>query len=417
MPAVAAPTASGLEEVTVTARRREEQIQEVPLAITALTGEALEKAGVQGVEDLRFRAPALQVSPSPFGSAVPGYTIRGQRQLESIITQDPSVGIYVDEVVQQRPHGTNQGFFDIQSVQVLKGPQGTLFGRSTTGGAVLIKSNTPELGAAKGELGVSVGNYNAVTTDAMANIPAGPDLAFRIAGQFTHHDGYTDNITTGKEQDDDNTRAIRLSMLANITDALQNTLILSTFHSDNNGTAFKLTRVNPNLGAGAIGRLLGPTLNTLNGEDFHTVAGNYVGLEDVDTSDVANTTTYDFSGMTLKNILGYRYVDSDVAFDYDGAPANYFQSRNFLRSYQFSDELQLLGKAFDDSVDWITGLYYFNEFGRDTQNSLLAGTRANDGKAENTSKSVFAHATWHLPWLDKKLSFTAGARYTEDERE
>lgn len=417
LPAIAAPGVQGLEEMVVTARRREEQIQDVPLAVTVLSGDALEKGGVRDVEDLRFKAPALQVSPSPFGSAVPAYTIRGQRQLESILTQDPSVGIYIDEVVQQRPHGTNQGLFDIQSVQVLKGPQGTLFGRSTTGGAVLIKTNAPELGVTKGEIGVGVANYSAATTDAMANIPVGDNLAFRISGQLSRRDGYTDNITTGKDQDDEDTRAIRLSMLASITDTLQNTLVLSTFHSDNNGSAFKLTRVNPTLAGGAINNLLDPTLATLSNEDFHTVAGSYPGLENVETSVIANTTTYDFNNLTLKNIIGYREVDSEVSLDYDGTAVSYFQTRNFLRSYQFSEEVQLLGKAFDDSVDWIGGLYYFSESGRDTQNLMLGGTRANDGKAENTSKSVFAQATWHLPWLNNKLSLTAGARYTEDKRE
>ena len=122
----------------MTARRREESNQRVPVAITSVSGEALENAAIQRVEELRFVAPSLQISPTPFGNAVPGYTVRGQRQLEALATQDPSVVMYFADVPMMRPHGTNGAFFDIADVQVLKGPQGTLFGRNTTGGAVLV---------------------------------------------------------------------------------------------------------------------------------------------------------------------------------------------------------------------------------------------------------------------------------------
>ena len=121
-----AESSHGSQEVTVTARRREESNQRVPVAITSVSGEALENASIQRVEELRFVAPSLQISPTPFGNAVPGYTVRGQRQLEALATQDPSVVMYFADVPMMRPHGTNGAFFDIATVQVLKGPQGLL---------------------------------------------------------------------------------------------------------------------------------------------------------------------------------------------------------------------------------------------------------------------------------------------------
>ncbi|MEP6868510.1 MAG: Plug domain-containing protein, partial [Novosphingobium sp.] len=121
-------------DIVVTARRKAERLQDVPVAVTALSGDTLTSRRIDSAESLRFVAPALQVSPSSFGKAVPGYTIRSQRSLESLITQDPAVGIYFAEQVQQRPHGTNAALYDLASVEVLKGPQGTLFGRNTTGG-------------------------------------------------------------------------------------------------------------------------------------------------------------------------------------------------------------------------------------------------------------------------------------------
>jgi iron complex outermembrane receptor protein len=117
----------------------------------------------------------LQISPSPFGNSVPGYTIRGQRQLEALATQDPSVVTYFADVPMMRPHGTNGSFYDLQSVQVLKGPQGTLFGRNTTGGAVLVMPNRPtqEFDA---ELTAGFGNFGAYNTGGFLNVGAGDTL-------------------------------------------------------------------------------------------------------------------------------------------------------------------------------------------------------------------------------------------------
>ena len=191
-----------LEEVTVTARRREESNQRVPVAITSVSGDALQNASVQRVEELRFVAPSLQISPTPFGNAVPGYTIRGQRQLESLATQDPSVVVYFADVPMMRPHATNGAFFDIDSVQVLKGPQGTLFGRNTTGGAVLINPKRPthDFG---GEIAVGFGNHGEVNGTGVLNVPAGDTLAIRAAGTIRQSDGYTRNLVNGKMLDED----------------------------------------------------------------------------------------------------------------------------------------------------------------------------------------------------------------------
>ena len=126
--------------------------------------------------------PACRVSPTPFGNAVPGYTVRGQRQLEALATQDPSVVMYFADVPMMRPHGTNGAFFDIASVQVFKGPQGTLFGRNTTGGAVLVNPNMPTPNF-EGEFGAGFGNYGELSWTGVLNVPVSEKLAVRVAGQ------------------------------------------------------------------------------------------------------------------------------------------------------------------------------------------------------------------------------------------
>src|SRR3546814_428821 len=147
-------------DIIVTARRRDEKIQDVPIAISAVSGEAMANRNITTVEQVRFLVPSLVVSSSPFGPSVPGYTIRGQRQLEQIISQDTSVGIYVADVVQQRPHGTNQTLYDLESIQVLKRPQGTLFGRSTTAAAVLLTPNQHKLANVDGSPTATAAKYD-----------------------------------------------------------------------------------------------------------------------------------------------------------------------------------------------------------------------------------------------------------------
>ena len=135
---------TSLEEVVVTARKREEALQSVPLAISAMTGDMLTKNNVTEVSSLSTKVPGLQIVPgSGANKSVPTFAIRGQSQQELTILADPSVAVYFGDIVSARSYGMNQAMYDLQSVEVLKGPQGTLFGRNSTGGAITIKPNVP----------------------------------------------------------------------------------------------------------------------------------------------------------------------------------------------------------------------------------------------------------------------------------
>ncbi len=429
----------GLDEVIVTARRREESMQSVPVAITAMSGEALRDAQVQTLEDVRFHAPSFQVSPSPFGSAVPGISIRGQRQLEALITLDPAVGVYFADVVMERPHGTNSLMYDLQSIQVLKGPQGTLFGRNTTGGAVLLSPNKPDFGGFGGSVEVTGGNYDTRNIGASLNLPINDKLALRFAGQWNQHDGYTKNLLDGSHRDDQDDKSFRVGLTFKPTDDIESTTFYQYLKSENNGGSWRLAGVNPAsalalaaVGGGAnVVSAMQATLALLDDSDWHDVVMDQTQGEEVETHRVTNTTAWTIGGITLKNIAGWHQVNSFSAFDYDGsavvlnrtaaadnglpqAPVTVFNSQNDLRVHQWSDEFQVLGNALDDKLQWITGLYYFREKGPDTQTSDLFGRRINDGTGKNTSKSVFAQATYRLPV--EGLSLTAGARHTWDDR-
>ena len=399
------------DDIVVTARRKSENLQDVPVAVTALSGDALAEQRIDNVEALRFVAPALQVSPTSFGKAVPGYTIRSQRSLENLITQDPAVGIYFAEVVQQRPHGTNSALYDLASVEVLKGPQGTLFGRNTTGGAIIINPARPEFDFG-GSIQLEAGNYDLKRGTVVLNVPLSDKLAVRAAGRITRRDGFVRNLVSGRDVDDERTESARFSVLWQPNDTFSSYFVANYFHENDAGQGFALARLRPGSAADNNVTIHNSFARQSVREDFWSVENNWEPSAFVRTWSISNTSTLEAGAVTLKNIFGYRKVKSDVRFDYDGTPAAFFESRNRLSADQWTEEFQLSGDA-TSRLSYIGGVYFFRERGRDTQDSLLFGTRANDGEGINESYSVYAQLNYKLA---DRLNLTTGGRYTWDDR-
>lgn len=399
------------DDIVVTARRKDERLLDVPVAVTALSGDSLEEQRIDNVEALRFVAPALQVSPTAWGKSVPGFTIRSQRSLESIITQDPAVGIYFADVVQQRSHGTNGALYDLASVEVLKGPQGTLFGRNTTGGAILINPAKPTFDF-EGSVQVEAGNYDLRRGTAVLNVPLSGKLAIRAAGQITRRDGFVKNVLTDTELDDLRTESGRVSLLWEPSDIFSSYFVANYFHQDDNGTAFGIAQLDPDGIAATVPEMLASYNRALARSDFYTVENNRASSAFVRSWSISNTSTLELGEVTLKNIFGYRKVHNFVEFDFDGTPASFFESQVRLKAHQWTEELQISGNA-SDRLNYIAGAFYFRERGRDTQDSLLFGTRSNDGEGLNESYSVYAQIGYELA---DRLTLTVGGRYTWDDR-
>lgn len=426
----------GLEEMLVTARKREEEIQSVPVAISAFSGEELRENAVHTVEDLRFIAPALQINPSPWGSAVPAISIRGQRPVEVIMTIDPSVAIYFDDVVWQRPHGTNGSMYDLSSVQVLKGPQGTLFGRNTTGGAVLMYSAKPDVNGIGGYIDATLGNYGTRNVGAMLNLPVTDTMALRFAGQINRHDGYTDNLYNDSDKDNADDQSYRASLLIRPSDAIESNTVYQYFHEDTSGVGYRLRGVNPagsfgNPAAGGSPAIIAQmiqTMNFLDSTNGHKVINDQLDGQRLETHHLSNTTSWELNdSLSLKNVIGWRKIRSFGSFDNDATglllttspvngPVPLFNSNNALDAKQFSEELQLNGASFGKRLNWVTGAYYFYESGDDVQVSDLFFRRINDGTAKNRSWSVYAQGTYDFQQIEG-LSLTAGVRQTWDRRE
>lgn len=235
-----------ISDIVVTARRRAESQQSVPVAITAITANTLREKQILTPYDLTASTPGISANTGSAQRNDVLYFIRGQG---ATFGSSPSVVTYFADVPQQTNSasgGSNIQFFDLESIQVLKGPQGTLFGRSTTAGAVLLTPAKPG-NEFDGFFEMSLGNYNAKEITGAVNIPIIEDrLAIRAAGNYSYHRGYAKSLTTGEDLDDRNRKSFRISLLAKPTDWLTNTTIFSENDVDENGTAVVLLNYEPN---------------------------------------------------------------------------------------------------------------------------------------------------------------------------
>lgn len=253
MPSVAFAQAAEEEisdgDIVVTARRREESLQEVPLAVTAFTAETLREKNITNQDDLVAHTPSLQIRSNGAQRTDGGFFLRGQG---STFGTQPGVVVYTNEVPDFRvPNfGNNTQFYDLENIQVLKGPQGTLFGRSTTGGAVLLTTKKPT-NEFEGFLEAKAGNYKYFELTGAINVPIIQDkVALRVAGNLIRREGFTVSRNTGQDLDDKNRESFRISLLITPVDEFENYTIFRSEKVNESGSGIILEDFNPNFLSG-----------------------------------------------------------------------------------------------------------------------------------------------------------------------
>jgi len=411
-------------QIVVTARRREEALQEVPLAITALSADDLADANMTRIEDMSTMVPSLSISPSQHRNHTIAFAIRGQLQGQNYITNDSSVGVYVAEAVQARPYGLGQSLFDLESVQVLKGPQGTLFGRNTTGGAILFQPRRPTLGQFDGYAQIRMGNYDLIEAQGAVTVPLGEKAGLRVGFNRMVRDGYMHNVTTGTDQNNEDSTAARAVLLIEPSDGFKNTTYFDYFEADQVGSATRLNDVRPGSTAGNAGleAILAAQTATLG---FYEVEGNDGGVGGVGAGDGKSTgENFGFTNvmeielsptLTFKNIANYRELKSYEEQNLGGTPVPFLAVVDDQDSNQYSFEAQLLGENNAGTLKWILGGYYFQEKGtRFTLVSVNGGAPSpRTGTGKNKSYSVFGQVDFEFV---ENLTATVGLRNTWDER-
>ena len=426
-----------LEEVVVTARKREEGLQDAPISISAFTGDSLELRGITNIVDVGGITPNLtyQNNPATGGSSsVATVYVRGIGQRDFLGTIDNGVGFYIDDVYIARTVGATVDLLELDRVEVLRGPQGTLFGRNNVGGAIALHSKRPseELG---GYISGSVGTDSLFKVRGSLNLPITDNLLSSFTVAVHEQDGYVDRPASGNELGDDDLTAIRGNFLWTPSDAVEVKLGIDYSSEEENGPAFQLVDVDEvgefgngfpgffnNVTAGASCNFaeFGP-FNTSNPACYNDQfvgdvnQGTAPTFSDTDVFGFSLGVTWDISeNLTLKSITGYRDLDAQFARDADASPLEVVHFFDDFQSEQFSQEFQLLGSSFDNKLDWIVGLYYFDEdvFNQNVLGFAIANFDSqNDITSESTA--VFAQGTYHVT---DQLDVTVGVRYTDEEK-
>ena len=443
-------------EIIVTARRREESLSKVPIAITAISGDDLAKRAIYNENDLQAAVPGLVIRQNG-GVHAFNYSIRGQ-SVDTFTNSPPSVLPYVNEVQIVTHNATT--FYDMGGIQVLKGPQGTLFGRNATGGAVLYETAKPtdEFG---GYIQGRYGSYEARNVQGAVNLPLGEVGALRVAGSWTGGGAFVRDYFTDDEYGDLDQKSVRVSLRLNPTAGLTNTTVFQYTDEDGTNTPYQLWSVNPqpcvsaadfttaycllnassNPGltaylqanpevfqggldaAVAEQRRVGPWVSLSSYPPYHRADGRYL----------INTTELELgSDLMLKNIFGYNLSKSDDGFDYDGSPYHFFETQGTLTANevkvvptqgfeqstrQFSNELQLQGKALDGALDFVVGGYYLNQRFRVESNltfghPIFVFPFTYTAQINTESIAGFAQGTFKAT---DRLSLTGGFRWTHDK--
>ena len=454
----AADTGGALEEIIVTAQRRSENLQKTPVAVSALGSEALRQRSIVTESDLQLAVPGLTARQTLDSNDV-NYAIRGQTY-EFATGSQVAVQPYVNEVPVTSNAPTS--FYDLQSIQVLKGPQGTLFGKNVTGGAVLLTAAKPtnELG---GYVLGRVGNYSFWSVQGALNIPVIEDkLLVRVAGDMQRRHGFSFNLFDGTRQGDVKRDSVRGTILVKPTETLSNTLIVDYGRSRGSGTpsvlysAYSPGSTNNGIPLNSsVAALYSPALDGIVGvpgawnaylaahpgaDPDGLVAflakqkarSAFIGSSNFPNSNrshgliLSNVTSWEVSdGIQLKNIFGYVRTKANQGRDFDGSPFDLEHAVIVRKNRQYSNEIQLLGKAFGDRLSYVVGAYYsdlskfdFTDVSFLDLGPIIPVTRVPYiSVLTDRNISGYAQGTYDLSAATgvEGLGVTAGGRYTSEK--
>ena len=450
------------EEVVVTARQREEKAQTVPIPITALSSEQLVTRNLMEIRDLEKLSPNTSIDYNAVNGNAITVFIRGIGQTNWSGTQDPKIGMYVDGVYLSRPQGALVDFNDVERVEVLRGPQGTLFGRNTTAGLIHIINNRPSTDGFESDITLGVGNDGQSNYGLVVNAPLSENWAARLSLSGQQADGVITNSFTGKDrgnEDSTNTR-FALRYQGEKLDAL---LSYSNFEADERGPLGSCEWHATDDPFVALGRGGVLSLATIFGT-FNSVRENCIGTTrdvSIDTTnnekiraDVDNLVlnlSYDFGSMTLDSITSKRDIEHfNGTWGWvmgNGPGSNMLEIlNNYGDTEAMSQEIRLSGVS--DSVEWVVGAYWFEEetdesldvplfrdvmapdpavwplfyapdgaggtLGAAALGAQLYGSRSQTYDVTNENQAFFAEVTFSL---NEQWDLTVGARRTTDDRD
>ncbi|MBY8825228.1 TonB-dependent receptor [Sphingomonas colocasiae] len=390
-----------LEEIIVTAQKRAEKAQDVPIPMNVLGAAALERIGFTDITDLVKEVPALQLQPFNYSSSVVDLRIRGVGSLNTIsVSNDPAVGLYVDDVYVARSAGIVMDMGDVERIEVLRGPQGTLYGRNTIGGAVKFISAKPT-----GTFGVNgsfdFGNFGHARALINVNLPKFAEFSLKLSYLRSGFDGWVKNPGAGRDFGRRDREGIRAALRWTPDPDMTVDYVFDRGTQDGTANFFQ---------NGFPRKRTSPPIATAMRDDF-TASGHALTI---DWRTGAN--------ISLKSITAFRKIGTNAVTDTAGAffslPITGYTA---VHQKQFSQELLLTGDVPDASVRYTLGALFFKESGR-TRFGIATGFPTpffflDPGRARNVAAGMYANVTWTPPLPGRRLDITIGARASYDERE
>jgi iron complex outermembrane receptor protein len=414
--------AGAIDEIVVTAQRREERLQDVPLSIAAYSGDTLRQLGASSVTDIVAHTPGVQFQAPAGSSGFPVYNIRGVTLLDFSYTNESSVALYADDVYLGNPAFATLQLFDVDRVEVLRGPQGTLYGRNASGGLVHYISRRPT-DTLQGNALIEYGSFDDIVFEGAVSGPLSDRVRGRLAMRYNENDGWQKNRFTGTRLAKvDHAIGVRGIIEADLTDAVS--LTVSANYSNTEGSED---------GRASFGKRVpgSPTVSCSVADVLASRCANGAGYLDPDpdprhvSSEMAKI-PYDMEAAgglvkleadlgfgTLTSISAYQWGKKWDAIDVDAAPvsASNLEIRYFIRHKQFSEELRLGGST--DRFDWVVGAFYYEDSRFFTAEFAQLGL-GNYTDQDIESLSGYGQTTYKLT---DTVNLTAGLRYTNDKKE
>ncbi|WP_372780253.1 TonB-dependent receptor [Litorivivens sp.] len=426
-------SAPALEEVLVTAEKKEASLQDTPISLSAFNSEDIEKLGISNLADIQFSVPNMAMRQFPNSQSSLRVFIRGIGNNDVQITQDPAVGVYIDGVYVSRSSGLANKIVDPARIEVLRGPQGTLYGRNATGGAINIIPRAPS-GEFSWKQSFTYGNYERREVKTDIDLPAVGGLSAKLGYVYSERDGWVENLGEGPDFGDERKQGARLALRYDLSDTV--TIDYAYDYTDNDiGTFYYQT----------IGRPAAGFEDVTWSEDFideikprHPIDDS--GLRVNGQSLIVN---WDVSEhINIKSLTGYREMEEWIYQDYGANPNTdrLFANDPFETAHrQFSQEFQISGSAFGEQVSYVAGIYYFEESGTEFTTDFIAlaaetftgplplpvsafvepvedELQTRTTRAENDASAIFGQLTYSPAWLENRWHFTVGLRKTRDTR-
>jgi iron complex outermembrane receptor protein len=430
-----------LEEVYVTARKREESIQTVPIAVTAISGEQIERSFKVKVEGIDEMAPNVELGRMQFGGGGLTGSIRGISFAETERTFEPAVGLMVDGVNYGTGTGAMVDLFDIESIEILRGPQGTLFGRNTMGGTINIRRTRPTTDELHGKVSVGYGSYSSLELKGLVNIPLGDTFALKLSAIDLSSDLYTKNVITGKREDGIDQTTLGLKLRWTPSD---NVDIMFSWDNVNDDSAYPTVLNISEEGdtfcdLGNIGvfpkppayMCLGDTAEFVesfgrNFDDYNTDVTGTPFAATIDSDVMALEIDWDINdSLAFNSITGYHDVEDRLLGEVTGIPdwqvapgvwVPFFVVDRQQTYEQFSQEFRLVSNN-DGNFNYVAGLYYFgSEYGLEPQTVINLGSLV---QTLTSTQKLDAYAAYaEIYWqLSDKNRLTIGGRYTKEEKD